>query len=317
MRKMKLNVFALLIIFCVMFSSCSQEYYEDDFLDQDTWVDGDGEHSSDDENGQDDGFVKLTAYKINGNDLFKIKDFDVSGAMQDFQSDQFLHEQMFEVFTRLIPIDYRADFKEFLVFHGNNDLLGFVEPLSNDLRSWNMGLAIESANDIDNIQLQNDFVYTVIHEFAHVLTLNADQVDPTTEEFACNTFHTGEGCSFSNSYINALFELGWKDIYEEFEDLNFDGYEIYDRYPDRFVTEYAATNPGEDVAEVFSVFVTQNNRPTGNSIADQKIRLMYEYPELVTLRDHIRKDATARRIQPGSWVKDKSKRPKHVCLHAH
>ena len=36
---------------------------------------------------------------------------------------------------------------------------------------------------------------------------------------------------------------------------------------DSFVTDYAATNPGEDLAETFTVFVL-SPRPTGDRIAD-------------------------------------------------
>jgi len=62
---------------------------------------------------------------------------------------------------------------------------------------------------------------------------------------------------------------------------------FYERYQDRFVTEYAATNPGEDLAETFAVFVL-NERPTGSTIADQKLNLLWADPEMVSLRDEIR-----------------------------
>jgi len=66
---------------------------------------------------------------------------------------------------------------------------------------------------------------------------------------------------------------------------------IKKKYKDRFVTDYAATNPGEDIAEVFATFVTQADQPRGNSIADQKIKLLYDFPELTQLRDKIRQNA--------------------------
>ena len=82
--------------------------------------------------------------------------------------------------------------------------------------------------------------------------------------------------------------MGWKDIIEQH---NFEfPEETYTKYPDRFHSDYAATNPGEDVAEVFSHFVMLNDIPAGKTIADQKIKLFYKYPELVILRDKIRKN---------------------------
>lgn len=64
-------------------------------------------------------------------------------------------------------------------------------------------------------------------------------------------------------------------------------YEFYDKYQDQFVSDYAATNPGEDIAETYRVFVMED-KPEGNSIRDQKIKFMYEFEELVKIRQNIR-----------------------------
>jgi len=53
------------------------------------------------------------------------------------------------------------------------------------------------------------------------------------------------------------------------------------------MTQYASTNPAEDIAEVFTHFVIFD-KPTNNTIADQKIQLLYKYPELIELRNTIR-----------------------------
>jgi hypothetical protein len=57
------------------------------------------------------------------------------------------------------------------------------------------------------------------------------------------------------------------------------------------VTEYAASNPDEDFAESFTVFVLKEKptKPTVNFIhKDQKILFFYDFPELVEMRDFIR-----------------------------
>ena len=83
--------------------------------------------------------------------------------------------------------------------------------------------------------------------------------------------------------------MGWKDIYAEFENLYEDELEdFYKKYKSRFVSDYAASNPGEDVAEVFAFFIIEPEVPAGNSIADQKIKMMYQNPEMVELRNNIR-----------------------------
>jgi hypothetical protein len=62
--------------------------------------------------------------------------------------------------------------------------------------------------------------------------------------------------------------------------------ELYTKYSDQFVTDYAATNPHEDIAESWTEFIMRP-RPTGTSIADDKVQFFYEFPELVQLRSEI------------------------------
>ncbi len=323
MKKVKLNLFLLLTTLALMTTSCYQEDFYDEFDDQNEWSDDDanfedGDNDSDfddneggeshDDHDHSGGTATLTSYKIIGESIVKIKDFEVGGNMLAFQQDIAKHQAMFEYYTRIIPVENRQKITEFVVFHGQGELFGYVEPIDhNDLSKWRMGLAIDQASDIDDIDFGNEFAYTVVHEFGHVLTLNNEQIAVGGNENSCPNFHTGEGCSNANSYINALYELGWADIYDEFAQSGGDGYAIYDKYPDRFVTEYAATNPGEDIAEVFTVFVIQEQMPTGNTIANKKVRMMYDYPELVQLRNQIRQDPSLRGIVPGSWVTQHAK----------
>jgi hypothetical protein len=57
--------------------------------------------------------------------------------------------------------------------------------------------------------------------------------------------------------------------------------------PNEFVTEYAATNIGEDMAETFAYFVLRP-KPSGSAVKDQKILYYYQFGELVSLRDRMR-----------------------------
>ncbi len=312
MKKVSLYL-AVLFTFVLFMASCDREDYfegEGDYNGlNDDWGDepanDGGEGNDHGHQGGESDFVILTTYSISGNQITKIKDYDVAQQFQFDQDDVGKHQKMWDYYASLIPLENRGYITEFVVFHGEGNLAGYVEPIDeNDLSKWRMGLAIDVTGDLDNRDIKEEFAYVAIHEFAHVLTLNSSQVDVGGSEGNCANFHTGEGCSKSNSYINAFFELGWKDIYDEFRALGeSDLHDFYQKYSDRFVTDYAASNPGEDIAEVFSVFVTQDNAPSGNSIADKKINLMYNYPELVSLRNEIRNDPTLREIQPGSWVK--------------
>jgi hypothetical protein len=55
----------------------------------------------------------------------------------------------------------------------------------------------------------------------------------------------------------------------------------------KFVSVYASSNPGEDIAESFTYFVL-NTKPTGSTIREQKMLFFYQYPELIKLRNLIR-----------------------------
>ena len=297
-------LFGLILFVAIAATSCSDQsnlYYEDD-LEIDFEDDQVGNGNTNTQTGESSEGA-ITLYKVTNGQLIKIKDFEVASNLQAFQADTEKHERMWELFARLVPTDQLQYFKEFEIMYGNHELLGYVAPLNdNDLSSWKMGLAIEAATGLETIDLQNDFVYTMIHEYAHVLTLNNTQV--TVGMNNCPNFHTGEGCAKQNSYINRIFDLGWADIYDEFQNTN-NPDNFYFKYEDRFVTDYAASNPGEDIAEVFTTFVVSDNAPTGNTIADQKVKLMYEYPELVELRDHMRMQPHVRAMKPGTWTKKK------------
>ncbi len=294
MKKCMLFLLALLV-----FTACNKEEYypEDDFNftedEFDPGFDDDGNNDESDEEGS------LSLYRVSGDDITKIKDYEVPNNLINYQEDEARHREIWDFVTRLLPPDARVNIAEFEVFFGDNDLLGYVTPIDeNDLSRWRFGLAIDVAGDLSTIDFTELFTFVTIHEYAHILTLNNEQVNVGGEAGNCNAFFTGEGCSRAGSYINRLFELGWADIYANHDADNPDA--TYERYRDRFVSDYAATNPGEDIAEVFSFFVTQSQAPTGNSIADQKIKLMYEYPELVAMRDRIRASGTVNGLTANS-----------------
>ncbi|MHB0915370.1 MAG: recombinase family protein, partial [Thermoleophilia bacterium] len=90
------------------------------------------------------------------------------------------------------------------------------------------------------------------------------------------------------NHINGFYQEYRDDIFEEHEANQYieddeDYWEatdaFYERYSDRFVNDYAATNPGEDIAESCTQFILKD-RPRGSSIKDQKVEFFYEYPEL-------------------------------------
>jgi hypothetical protein len=114
---------------------------------------------------------------------------------------------------------------------------------------------------------------TIIHELAHILTLNSSQIRSVYEN--CDTYEISEGCARDTSYLYSFFYSFWKDL----QDQAFS--------PDLFVTEYATTNTEEDLAESFAFFILEST-VVDSTVRDQKVRFFSQYPELATIRSEMR-----------------------------
>lgn len=231
--------------------------------------------------------------------------------LEALQADEALHRSIWDLFARMIPAEQRTFVSRFVIFtDGPEGTYGAVAQDPDDPQRWMLSMDPADAGQV------TELTYTLIHEFGHLLTLNAAQVPPNLELFAaefdtedldrydqlyeeaeaaCPTYFPGEGCSLADSYINRFFDRFWADIYWEWEELlwmeddeeYYDALDaLYETYADRFVTDYAATNPAEDIAESWTAFVL-SPRPEGETIADQKVLFFYEFPELVRLRTQI------------------------------
>jgi len=135
---------------------------------------------------------------------------------------------------------------------------------------------------------EKEMVFTLIHEFAHILTLNSSQLEAEIPAKRCLTYDTSaEGCTKQNSYLNHFVEMFWKDILQKYPDAE-DYYSYYEKYPSEFVRDYAATSPIEDIAESFATFILRTKRVDA-TLADKKVDFFYAYPELVKMRNNMRK----------------------------
>lgn len=223
---------------------------------------------------------------------------------KDIQKDVKEHNRVWEYFSTLIPANERDFVSEFIVStDGKRGLLAAVLQTETDPKKWALLV------DFNDVSDPYDLTYTLIHEYGHLLTLNPKQVPPSIALFknpddrtvyfqelaACYTYFTGEGCSNPGSYMDEFYNEFWSDIYDEWNKINYEPDEeeyvasiiqFYETYQDRFLTEYAVTRPEEDIAESFAFFVL-SPKPTGNSIAEQKLLFFYRYPELVQLRESI------------------------------
>ncbi len=247
--------------------------------------------------------TELVVYRVIGDKLGPPHYSSVPEGLKAQQQDTAEQQKTWDYFTELIPADQRSIVTEYEVMtDGSGELLAAVaQAYPSD--KWVLAVDIADAENAYNL------TYTLLHEFGHLLTLNADQVPPSKviydhpqdekiladEIAACPQYFPGEGCSKPDSYLNQFYQRFWTDIHDEWllidQEQNDDAYykklnAFYRKYRSRFITPYSATSPEEDIAESWSFFMLTPG-PTEDDLASQKIRFFYSYPELTQLRDQI------------------------------
>lgn len=262
------------------------------------------EEDTGDTNSEEPEEIYLVTYSVSGDRISAPSYDDVSADLAGYQEDILSHKEIWDYYITLIPAEERGSLAEYsIVTDGEGNLLAAVAQTAYDPALW--ALEVDIRDTVDKLNL----TYTLIHEYAHLLTLGPGQVTPSQAIFdhpdddnvyydevnTCPDYFPGEGCSQPDSYVNVFFKEFWADIHAEWQDINLieddDTYytaldDFYYKYEDRFVTSYAVTNPEEDIAEAFTFFVL-SPRPKGDTIADQKIMFFYRYTELIELRDKI------------------------------
>ena len=260
----------------------------------------------------------IAIYTVNGDQLTLKEEFQVATQFKAFE-DKEKHNELWAMITRLLPSDIRPQLTELLIYASDGGGFAYVAPVNDqDLSKWRMGFnlnAVYSGNQLD----KSETGYTIIHEFGHLATLHAGQIDASVRENECTSYFPGEGCSRTNAYLTPFYDKFWKDIAQEFGEIGEDQARadaFYNKYQHRFVTSYAATNPGEDIAEVFTHFVLRNDQSSGTQIAGKKINLFYDFDEATTLRNRIKKgvDFNYAQLYSGRFTNSLRKR---ICVRKH
>jgi hypothetical protein len=258
--------------------------------------------------GRRDG-IEIARYRVedDGLGLVPVGASIVPDYLQPYKEDVAAHRRIWEYFARLFPYRDNAHVSYFVIFtDGAQD--GYAARIRSLGGVWMLYIDIL---DFDN---PYDVTDILVHEYGHMLTLNDSQLKAVNWHMLpgggserehldnylaqCDTFFTGESCVSSDSYLNEFGRRFWPaDVYESWADVYVTRADdeperqaavqkFYSLFPDRFVSQYAATNPKEDIAETWTEFVLRP-KPAGDSIADRKILFFYEYPELVELRAEI------------------------------
>jgi len=266
-------------------------------------MEGLSEYYDDDEDLLDEEVVLVT-YSIGGDEIYAPVYSDVSSDLEAYQDDTETHDFVWDYYSSMIPVDARSMLTHFIIMtDGLGGNLAAVEQSPDNPELWMLSVDIADTDDL------LDLTFTLIHEYGHLLSLGADQLDideylfhnPDDDdayydaEDSCPTYFPGEGCTKSSAYLYQFYLEFWDDIFDEWSEIQYiedddDYYEALDNfyfdYEDEFLTDYAVTNPEEDIAESWAFFIIKA-KPAGNTIAEEKILFFYQFPELVALRDEI------------------------------
>lgn len=180
---------------------------------------------------------------------------------------------LWHAFVEMVGEDFivKHDITEFRIFNDeDNWLSGFVD--QKDDLSWVVAINRFGDDLVETYDL--DFnVELLLHEAAHIVFF-ADQ--EYQEDF------------IDEFWSDRSAQRHIEDVAETKSDSKRDRLveDLYEDNKDHFVTDYAATNPTEDLVETFVEFVI-SDYPNGQEVKDDKVRFFYQYPELVKWRQEL------------------------------
>lgn len=206
-------------------------------------------------------------------------------------------ETMWARFVELVPREHRATVGRFSLFRGD-DKDAYVEQLADDVTQWSLALNEDLASRPRLLDR------TLVHELGHLISFHPGQVPPVATDKAwylasrvCPTYMAREGCANVGSYMDEFVAEFWEgELLDEWEqiagigndELRMSEIEVFaTTHNERFVSDYAATNPEEDLAESFVAYVLGGDNPPEGDLRD-RIRFFDRFPELVTLRQMVR-----------------------------
>ncbi len=245
----------------------------------------------------------LVIYEVNGDEISDPAILYVPSEYRKYQEDTNAQLRIWNFYVAVIPADLRKLVNEFVIYTDGpeGDSVAWVIPSPTKEGYWQVGF------DLLDSDYPPFLADTLVHETAHVLTLNTSQL-PDSEDhyyyyderkkefFGCDQYVVAGSCSLPKSYLNLFYQKFWKKSYAEWweisqkaQDTNSSDeyYEVmeqfYDAHSDWFINDYAAADLEEDMAESFAFFAL-HPKPSGDSVYEQKIAFFYDFPELVEYR---------------------------------
>lgn len=183
----------------------------------------------------------------------------------------------------LLPQGAFDDFTRLTLFSdGSDETVAYVYALDTKGARWEIALDPADSDD------EGYFTETVLHEYAHYLTLNADQVTYTGKQ-TVDTYNEPGMVSLPGSYIDDFYQAFWTDYLDDCLSCPTDTFNFFLRHYDDFIGPYASTDPSEDICESFTFFVLRPRDPQADEeVWSQKLDFFYDYPHLVEFRQTVR-----------------------------
>ncbi|MBA6157014.1 hypothetical protein H3Z83_10840 [Tenacibaculum sp. S7007] len=210
-------------------------------------------------------------------------------------------------FNRIFPQELTKKYIKRIVLmtDGVDEKTGALVSLNSRNDKWQLEIDVQDVNlKTRNRRRLHESVYTLVHEFGHLLTLNKTQIRPTKKglQDEGELYLTLEGEAYKKSYLNKFVNLFWKGALLNRWDVIQREYcyteancvekllDLYDNNRSEFLTDYAAESPEEDIVESWTAFVLRPKVRNPKTIAHKKINFFYQFPELVAYRKMIRQN---------------------------
>ena len=213
-------------------------------------------------------------------------------------ADRELHDQLWGEWSSMIPPYWSRRVTRFEVASdGPGGIAAAVQRLDEAGDRW-----LLSVDPVDAVERRDDYVHTLVHELAHIVTLGAGRVEVDATPAAtlveqaarCDGPPVTEGCAAAGSVLAGFSERYWDlaavggpDGVATIGDREDATIERYLAAPDSYVSAYAASSPGEDIAETFTAMALDTRQPPGSPAAE-KVEFLRADAELFALADRIR-----------------------------
>ena len=190
---------------------------------------------------------------------------------------------VWEYLCSILPLEARQKIVRFDLFtDGTSNVLAYTSPVQENGVTDNtrFSISIDYYDVYDENGSKRDWsklTYTILHEYGHVLLEDETQVDLTV----------GSSTHDPAGFVDGSFRKGFYDAF--WSGLGDSGVGDYDKNPTRYVSRYGANYFHEDIADTFAVFVL-GDEPSGDSVAEDKLRFFQNDPGMLKLRSAIREN---------------------------